>query len=232
MGAGTSAGFSAKWQGFLRIDHPTEYQFTLVSNDVTWLSLDGCLRVNNGAYGSSRQTASVPLEAGLHAVDLAFFSRGEDFQPELLWAEGPGPATPISPDHLFPTRTAWRAYDALWGQAYLWPLTGSLGIFAALWWWPLGQVRRHCRERADDAATNRVLVATTGHQLPVERGRDRLGAATSGHLGSGRGPSHRCDGSGGQALLKRLAPHIRAHAAVSAGHRLCSVASGNCVLNE
>ena len=157
MGANTSAGFSARWQGFLRVDHPAEYQFTLVSNDVAWLSLDGRLRVNNGGYGSSRQTATVPLEAGLHAVDLAFFSRGEDFQLELLWAEGSGPATPISPDHLFPTRTASRAYDARWGQAYLWPLTGSLGIFAAFWWWPLGQVRRHCRERADDAATNRVL---------------------------------------------------------------------------
>jgi hypothetical protein len=157
MGTGTSAGFSARWQGFLRVDHPAEYQFTLVSNDVAWLSIDGRLRVNNGAYGSSRQTATVPLEAGLHAVDLAFFSHSEDFQLEVLWAEAAGPATLISPDHLFPTRTAWRAYDALWSQAYLWPLTGSLGIFAALWWWPLGQVRRHCRERVDDASTNRLL---------------------------------------------------------------------------
>jgi len=79
MGAGTSADFSARWQGCLRVDHPAEYQFTLDSNDVAWLSLDGRLRVNNGAYGSSHQTASVPLETGLYAVDLAFFSRGEDF---------------------------------------------------------------------------------------------------------------------------------------------------------
>lgn len=157
MGAGTTTGFSARWQGFLRVDHPAEYHFTVISNDVAWLSLDGRLKVNNGAYGRSQQTAIVPLEAGLHAVDLAFFSHGGDFELDLLWGTATEPAGPIARDQLFPTRMAWRAHDALWGEAYAWPLLGSLGIFAAFWWWPLGQVRRHCRERADDAVTNRVL---------------------------------------------------------------------------
>ena len=157
MGAADDAAFSARWRGFLLIDDPGDYRFTLVSDDVAWLSLDGRLRVNNAESGLSRQTATLPLAAGLHTVDLAFFSRGGDYQLELLWAEGSAAGEPIASDRLFPTQAAWRAYDALWGEAYLWPLAGSLGIFAALWWWPLGHVWRHCRQHADDAAANRAL---------------------------------------------------------------------------
>ena len=106
-------GFSARWQGFLRVDQPAVYRFTVVAEDVAWLYLDGRLRVNNGAYGLSRQTAAVPLEAGLHAIEVAFVSHGGDYNLELLWADGPGTVEPIATDRLFPTRNAWRAHDAL-----------------------------------------------------------------------------------------------------------------------
>ena len=117
---------SVRWQGFLRVDQPGDYRFTLISNDVAWLYLDGRLRVNNGTYGSSRRTETVPLTAGLHRLEVAFFSRGGDHQLELLWARGAERPEPIPASGLFPTQAAWRAYDALWGQAYLWPLAGSL----------------------------------------------------------------------------------------------------------
>ncbi len=150
-------GFSARWQGFLQVDRSAVYRFTVVAEDVAWLYLDGRLRVNNGAYGPSEQTAAVSLEAGLHAIEVAFVSHGGDYTLELLWADGPGPVEPITTDRLFPTRTAWRAYDALWGQAYLWPLTGSLFIFVGFWWWPLRHVARHCDTRADEPDANRIL---------------------------------------------------------------------------
>ena len=70
---------------------------------------------------------------------------------------GPGPVEPITTDRLFPTRTTGHAYDALWGQAYLWPLTGSLFIFVGFWWWPLSHVSRHCDTRADEPGANRIL---------------------------------------------------------------------------
>ncbi|MDA1094207.1 MAG: PA14 domain-containing protein [Acidobacteria bacterium] len=157
MAAIGGAGFSARWQGFLRVDHPAEYRFTVVSDDVAWLYLDGRLRVNDGVRGPSHQTATVPLAAGLHSVEVAFFTHGGDYDLALLWADGSGPAEPVAADRLFPTRGASLAYDALWGEAYLWPLTGSLFIFAALCWWPLRQVARHCHERADEPDANRVL---------------------------------------------------------------------------
>jgi alpha-L-fucosidase len=119
-------GFSARWRGFLRVDQPAEYRFTVVSDDVAWLYLDGRLRVNNGARGRSRQTAVVPLTAGLHPFEVAFFSHGGTYEVEVLWAEGPGRAEPIAADRLFPTRGAWLAWEALWGQAYLWPLAGRV----------------------------------------------------------------------------------------------------------
>lgn len=91
-------GFSARWQGFLRVDQPAPYRFMVVTGNVAWLYLDGRLRVNNGAYGPSRQTATVPLEAGLHAIELAFVSHGGDYNLDLLWAPGPGPVEPITTD--------------------------------------------------------------------------------------------------------------------------------------
>jgi len=34
-------GFSARWQGFLRVDQPAVYRFTGVAEDVAWLYLEG-----------------------------------------------------------------------------------------------------------------------------------------------------------------------------------------------
>lgn len=154
---GASGGLSARWQGFLRVDEPGEYRFTLVADDVAWLSLDGRVRVNNGARGASRRTEDVNLDAGLHPVEIAFFTRSGTDQLELEWARGTDATAPIPADRLFPSRRAWLAWDALWGQAYLWPLVGSLLLFAALWWWPLVHVTRHCRTYARDRAGNRAL---------------------------------------------------------------------------
>lgn len=36
-------GFSARWQGFLRVDQPAVYRFTVVAEDVAWLYYEGLL---------------------------------------------------------------------------------------------------------------------------------------------------------------------------------------------
>ncbi len=81
-----SGPFSALWQGYLDIDVPGKYTFTLSSDDGSWLYINDKLVVNNGGYHTVRSAAgTVTLEKGKHKIMMKYFDGGGGAIMNLTW---------------------------------------------------------------------------------------------------------------------------------------------------
>ena len=69
--------FSIRWRGFLRIpnDEPGYYVLTLLSDDGSWLDLDGTTIIDNGGihYPEAR-SKRLALTIGWHQIEIRYFA--------------------------------------------------------------------------------------------------------------------------------------------------------------
>ena len=91
-------------EGYIHIDTPGEYTFGILSDDGSKLYLEGSLLIDNdGAGGAREKTASVTLDAGMHAIRAEYFETYGDEAFTVTYS-GPGIAKqPIPASRLFKT---------------------------------------------------------------------------------------------------------------------------------
>ncbi|MEW6102542.1 MAG: FG-GAP-like repeat-containing protein [bacterium] len=129
--------FSVRWQGYLKIDTARTYNFTLRSDDHSWLYIDDTLVINYGtAHGFewSGRSGSIYLTPGFHRIKVIFHENYGHQAIDLAW-DVPVAGTIIPRDVLFCVDpSALGGYPASNVTAYdLWPtypgtsaLAGSL----------------------------------------------------------------------------------------------------------
>ncbi|HUR34950.1 MAG TPA: PA14 domain-containing protein [Vicinamibacterales bacterium] len=188
--------FAVRWFGFLAVDRPGRYTFSVSSDDGAVLAIDGVTTIDNGGrHGLQTQAATIALDAGAHSVVIDFTQAAGTFAFE--WSGGregevlrPLPPWALTPQKenvqgLRAARAAAAAARALaWLAAILagvlawqerrWiaahPRPASLVFFAALavvHTWPLASDLAHLtRHDNRDAILNEWIVAWVARELP------------------------------------------------------------------
>jgi len=117
------------------------YSFATVSDDGSWVYIDGQLVVDNGdRHEARRAVGTTPLDRGVHSISIRYFQEGGDLDFELLWARNSEALTPI-PTWAFSTRRAGFARMllsvlvriALRAALWLWLFFAVIVALAALW---------------------------------------------------------------------------------------------------
>ena len=99
--SGRADEVGAVWTGWVRIDQPGSYTFSLTSDDGSRLKIGSTVVVlNDGLHGMVESTGSIALAAGKHAITIEFFENGGGAGC-IAQLEGPGIAkAPIAADRL------------------------------------------------------------------------------------------------------------------------------------
>lgn len=89
--------FAVQWRGWLRVDQPGTYTFTLGSDDggVLWL-YDAPVVDNDGQHAYLERSGAARLGSGYHPLRIGYYNAlgARDFK---VWIEGPGlPRQPLS----------------------------------------------------------------------------------------------------------------------------------------
>src|SRR5262245_35510698 len=83
------ATFSAVWSGAVIVLRGGTYPFAIVSDDGSWLDVDGREIIDNGGHhGVRNATGSIHLEPGVHAILIRYFQDGGPLELNLSWARG------------------------------------------------------------------------------------------------------------------------------------------------
>ncbi|CAJ1349270.1 unnamed protein product [Effrenium voratum] len=84
--------FAARWTGYVKIEAPGTYRFTLNSDDGSRLFINGALVVDNdGVHGMQSLTGEISLVAGFHSLQIDYFE-GQDESGMILLYSGPDTA--------------------------------------------------------------------------------------------------------------------------------------------
>ena len=190
------ANFSVRWFGFLTIDQPGRYTFSVSSDDGALLSIDGSVVIDNGGrHGLQTQNTTIDLSRGSHSIVIDFQQRGGAFAMDWRMAREGQPLAPPGRWTLTPSKVgsrplqvarfvealgtllAWLA--AALAAALAWqrrdrivarPAVASLALFivlAVVHTWPLASDPGHLtRHDNRDAMLNEWIVGWVAHQLP------------------------------------------------------------------
>jgi hexosaminidase len=92
--------FALLFKGYLEIQNPGEYTFTMIADDGARLMIDGreILR-NDGLFWILQLSGQIELEAGKHPIEISYFQKSGDRSLEIL-CEGPGMEKRPLPPHL------------------------------------------------------------------------------------------------------------------------------------
>jgi hypothetical protein len=138
------AQFSTTWAGSMLALHDGPYALATISDDGSWVYVDGQLIVDNGGHRvwPRGATGLVTLSRGVHAIYVRFAQDGGEGAPfhfELLWARAGQPLERIAVWALTPRRVsfwvfafsagvkqAFAAAEWVWvGALVFWALTGA-----------------------------------------------------------------------------------------------------------
>jgi 4-amino-4-deoxy-L-arabinose transferase-like glycosyltransferase/sugar lactone lactonase YvrE len=95
--------FSIEWLGKIYVPISGQYVFGTISDDGSYLYLDGQLVVDNGGHhGDVYSEGVIQLEEGFHDIRLLYFQDGGGCKIELYWTPPGGEKALVSPEQLFP----------------------------------------------------------------------------------------------------------------------------------
>jgi DNA-binding beta-propeller fold protein YncE len=98
--------FSVWWQGTINAPDSGTYVFETLSDDGSYVYIDGQLVVDNGGvHGSRPVSGSVSLQAGPHDIDIKYFQDGGGITMEVFWQPPRGPKEFLPARVLFPPGT-------------------------------------------------------------------------------------------------------------------------------
>jgi len=79
--------FGVVWTGQLRVEEGGDYTFYLISDDGSWLWIDGQLVIDNGGLHADKEVSqTVYLSAGIHEVKVKMFEWGGVATCALAWS--------------------------------------------------------------------------------------------------------------------------------------------------
>ncbi len=79
--------FSTLWQGVLDVEKTGKYLFKLISDDGSWLYIDGKQVIDNGgSHAATSVTGIIFLDKGPHNILIKYFDGGGGAVMELMWA--------------------------------------------------------------------------------------------------------------------------------------------------
>ena len=146
--------FSATWAGSLLAMHDGPYALATISDDGSWVYVDGQIVVDNGGnrVWPRGATGLVTLTRGVHAIYVRYAQDGGPFHLELLWARAGQPLQPIPSWALTPRRVGFWAFALSAGlkrtlAAAEWVWVGSIAIWALTFAWSWIQKGRAWLER-------------------------------------------------------------------------------------
>jgi 4-amino-4-deoxy-L-arabinose transferase-like glycosyltransferase/sugar lactone lactonase YvrE len=97
------SSYSIEWLGKIYVPLGGPYVFGTVSDDGSYLYLDGQLVVDNGGHhGDVYQEGRIALEEGFHDIRLLYFQDGGGRKIELYWTPPGNPQSQVPPEQLFP----------------------------------------------------------------------------------------------------------------------------------
>ena len=134
--------FSVTWSGSLIVLWQGTYTFATMSDDGSYVLVDGQTVVDNGGrHAATRVVAPLRLRRGAHSVVVKYFQDGGPFAFDFEITHGPN-ATTVPPWALLPPRVSfgravWRiALDrAALPSAIVAVTAASIGAVAAFWPW-------------------------------------------------------------------------------------------------
>lgn len=95
--------FSIEWLGKIYVPSSGSYVFGTLSDDGSYLYLDGQLVVDNGGHhGDVYREGTAHLEEGFHDVRLLYFQEGGGRKIELYWTPPSGDKAQVPLEYLFP----------------------------------------------------------------------------------------------------------------------------------
>jgi len=98
--------FSVWWQGIINTPESGAYVFETLSDDGSYVYIDGQLVVDNGGrHGSRPASGAVSLEAGPHRIDIKYFQDGGGITMEVFWQPPRGPKEFLPAQVLFAPET-------------------------------------------------------------------------------------------------------------------------------
>jgi sugar lactone lactonase YvrE len=118
-GTKLSTNFYARWTGVIKIDKPGVYEFALISDDGSRLSIGGKTVVENGGvHAMQRKAGNIELAAGEHPIVIEFVQGGGGAGCVAWWTPPGGRDTPIPASALFHAKGAEQiAFDkAAWDK--------------------------------------------------------------------------------------------------------------------
>jgi hexosaminidase len=93
--------FALLFKGFVQIDKPGEYTFTVISDDGALIVIGNTEIVrNDGLYGIKEVRGKITLEAGKYPLKISYFQKSGERNLEIL-CEGPGVEKQNLPPHWF-----------------------------------------------------------------------------------------------------------------------------------
>lgn len=188
--------FTARWFGFLNLEHPGRYTFSLSSDDGAVLTIDGQPAIDNGGrHGLQTQTATLLLSRGSHSIVIDFTQQSGAYALEWSIAPEGGGLRPPAGWMLTPVKIAVGSATAarIASQSvrvllfiaaalslvlgihrrdvvFAHPKIASLALFvllAVVHTWPLASDVAHLtRHDNRDSILNEWIVAWVAHQLP------------------------------------------------------------------
>lgn len=94
--------FSVLWNGWIYLSESGRYRFSTVSDDGSFLSINGSLLVDNGgAHGKQRASQYIELERGVYPLEIKYFQVGGFSTMQTLWTPPSGTAQPLPAVLLF-----------------------------------------------------------------------------------------------------------------------------------
>ena len=139
------AQFSTTWAGSMLALHDGSYALATISDDGSWVYVDGQLVVDNGGHRvwPRGATGLVTLSRGVHAIYVRFAQDGGEGAPfhfELLWARAGQPLERIDAWALTPRRVSFWAFALSAGlkqavAAAEWVWVGALVLWALMGAW-------------------------------------------------------------------------------------------------
>ena len=133
--------FSAQWSGFLYVNRPGLYTFTVRADDGSQLYVDDDPIVVEQGQGPGERSGEVRLEQGAHRVLLQYFQSGGAYQFAWLWKRDGGELEPVPAWALSPRSRGGSAVFALRALNVIWFLALAVAIALGLrfvytpWYW-------------------------------------------------------------------------------------------------
>jgi hypothetical protein len=135
---GDSSTYSAVFSGVLFAPRSDEYQFTVTSDDGSWVVIDGATVIDNGGrHGAATRRARLRLSRGGHALVVRYFDGGGLGELEFSWRAVGRLWRRLPPGVLYPAAPAGGRAKLDWELAVARTVAGwllaALGAVALAW---------------------------------------------------------------------------------------------------